>query len=278
MKKALPIIITVLVLAVIGFYALNNYIYKEKQGDGNMQTQQTNTTQENSEDIQEVETSSSKVKITPISHAAMILDFNGTIVYNDPTGGAALYTNKPEPDLILISDIHGDHFNADTLLAVSKSTTILIVPQAVKDILPKDLKGSVVVVKNGEKVTQQGLSIEAIPMYNIPETADSRHTKGRGNGYVIEANGERIYIAGDTSNTPEMQALKNIDIAFLPMNAPTMSIEEAALATVAFKPKKIIPYHYRIQDGYSDTNKFKQLVNAGDPNIQVDLINFYPTN
>ena len=178
--------------------------------------------------------------------------------------------------MILVSDIHGDHMDPDTLKAISSPETVIIVPQAVKDKLPTDIPGKMVVMKNGEKGTQNGISIEAIPMYNIPESQNAMHTKGRGNGYVLEAGGKRIYIAGDTDATPEMKALANIDVAFVPMNPPyTMNVEEAADGVVAFKPKVVIPYHYRTPNGLSDTNKFKELVEAKDPNIKVELLNFY---
>lgn len=90
------------------------------------------------------------------------------------------------------------------------------------------------------------LNIEAIPLYNLPESEDSRHTKGRGNGYVIEKNGKRIYISGDTADIPEMRKLQNIDIALVCMNLPyTMSVEDAADAVLDFTPEKVLPYHYR---------------------------------
>jgi L-ascorbate metabolism protein UlaG (beta-lactamase superfamily) len=164
----------------------------------------------------------------------------------------------------------------DTLKAISTTETMIVVPQAVADKLPKDIPGKTVVMKNGEKGEQMGISIEAIPMYNLPEAPDAMHTKGRGNGYVIEADNKRIYIAGDTDATPEMKALTNIDVAFVPMNPPyTMSVEEAADAVVAFKPKVVHPYHYRTPNGLSDTNKFKELVEAKDANIAVELLDFY---
>ena len=143
-------------------------------------------------------------------------------------------------------------------------------------LLPIDIPGRIVVMKNGEKREQMGISVEAIPMYNLPESPDAMHTKGRGNGYVIEADGKRIYIAGDTDATPEMKSLTNIDVAFVPMNPPyTMSVEEAADAVVAFKPKVVHQYHYRTPNGLSDINKFKELVNEKDPNITVELVDFY---
>lgn len=114
-------------------------------------------------------------------------------------------------------------------------------------------------------------------MYNVPEAQDSRHVKGRGNGYIIEREGYRVYVAGDTGNTNELRSLRNIDMAFIPMNLPfTMSVEDAASAVVAFKPKQVYPYHYRQQDGFADVNKFKQLVDAANIDTDVVLLNWYP--
>lgn len=250
------------ILLLIGFYSANKFFIQKK-----------GMTMQNTQYV----TKSSLVEVTPISHATMVLHLGGQVIYTDPVGGAAAFNGQPTPNLILVTDIHADHLNADTLAAVSKQGTIILVPKAVSDELPKTIPGSIVVMQNGDTTTQNGIEIEAIPMYNVPESFESFHTKGRGNGYVISAEGKRVYIAGDTSATPEMKALKNIDVAFVPMNLPyTMSVEEAADATVAFKPKVVHPYHYRGQDGFSDINKFKELVNAKDPNIQVELLNFYP--
>ncbi len=266
MKNRLVIIIAIIVVLIVGFFAFNNYIYNEKQGDKMESTNSLNTN-----------TSESSVKVTPISHATMVLHLGGQVIYTDPVGGAEAFAGQPAPNIILVTDIHGDHLNPETLNAVSKEDTVIVVPQAVSDMLPKDLPGTVIVLDNGKKTPLKGVEIEAIPMYNLPESEDARHTKGRGNGYVLSADGKRVYIAGDTSATPEMRALKNIDSAFVPMNLPfTMSVEEAAEGVLAFKPKVVHPYHYRGQDGLADINKFKELVNAKDPNIKVDLLNFYP--
>jgi L-ascorbate metabolism protein UlaG (beta-lactamase superfamily) len=132
------------------------------------------------------------------------------------------------------------------------------------------------VLKNGENESVQGFAIEAVPMYNVPESPDAFHTKGRGNGYVIDHAGIRVYIAGDTSGTPEMRALTNIDIAFIPMNLPyTMDVDEAADAVIDFAPRTVIPYHYRGTSGLSDVNKFKELVQAAHDNIDVLLLTWY---
>jgi L-ascorbate metabolism protein UlaG (beta-lactamase superfamily) len=219
-----------------------------------------------------------ELKITPISHASMVLDFGGNIVYTDPTGGANAFSGQASPALILLTDIHGDHLDLPTLQAVAKEGTVVIAPPAVADQISSQLAGaSIVVLKNGETAEEKGFKIEAIPMYNLPEKADAFHIKGRGNGYVVEKAGKRVYISGDTSGIPEMRNLKNIDHAFVSMNLPyTMSVEEAAEAVLAMKPKTVTPYHYRGQDGLSDINKFRELVNAGDPSITVDLMDFYP--
>jgi L-ascorbate metabolism protein UlaG (beta-lactamase superfamily) len=132
-------------------------------------------------------------------------------------------------------------------------------------------------MKNGQHTEQVGFKIEAIPMYNLPESDTSFHTKGRGNGYVVEKHGERIYISGDTSGIPEMRSLQNIDLAFVAMDLPyTMGVEEAADAVLAFKPRKIYPYHYRTPLGFSDVAKFKRLVNSGNPATEVVQLNWYP--
>ena len=114
-------------------------------------------------------------------------------------------------------------------------------------------------------------------MYNLPESPTAMHTKGRGNGYVLGIGGKNIYLSGDTQGIPEMRSLKNIDVAFVCMNLPyTMDVKEAADAVLAFSPKIVYPYHYRGQNGLSDINAFKNLVDAGNKNIEVRLRNWYP--
>lgn len=217
------------------------------------------------------------IQITPVSHATAVIKWDETVFYTDPTGGAEAFRGKEKADFILISDIHGDHMNAETLKAMDLGDTRIIVPQAVKDALPQDLHNNLIVMSNGESREFMGFTIEAIPMYNLPEDPESRHVKGRGNGYVLEKNGQRLYIAGDTEAIPEMRNLKNIDIALIPMNLPfTMDVDQAAEGVLAFKPKKVYPYHYRGQDGLADVEKFKRLVNEGNKDIEVILLNWYP--
>ncbi|PTX43685.1 L-ascorbate metabolism protein UlaG (beta-lactamase superfamily) [Christiangramia gaetbulicola] len=223
------------------------------------------------------ETDSSNIEITPISHATAVFQWDDSVFYTDPVGGAEAFAGMARPDFILITDIHGDHMNAETIMALEPGDTKIIVPKAVKKQLPDALQKNLIVMNNGETIEHAGFSIKAVPMYNLPQTKDAMHVKGRGNGYVLEKNGERLYISGDTEDIPEMRDLKNIDVALVSMNLPyTMPVDQAADGVLAFKPKKVIPYHYRGKDGFSDVEKFKQLVNKGDSNIEVELMEWYP--
>lgn len=223
-----------------------------------------------------IQTKLGLLTIQPIVHASLILTINGVILYADPNG-ADNYKGMNAPDIILITDIHGDHFDVKTIEAVKKATTILVVPPVVADKLPAADKDHLVVLKNGDKSVQLGISINAIPMYNLPESSTAMHTKGRGNGYLLGIGGKNIYLSGDTQGIPEMRSLKDIDVAFVCMNLPyTMDVKEAADAVLTFNPKIVYPYHYRGQNGFSDINAFKRLVDAGNKNIEVRLRNWYP--
>jgi L-ascorbate metabolism protein UlaG (beta-lactamase superfamily) len=224
-----------------------------------------------------VPTSRGLLRIQPIVHASLVLGLTDLTIYVDPTGGAKTYTGLQQPDLILVTDIHGDHFDPATLAAVLTAKTTIIAPKAVVDKMPDDLKSKTMILNNGDKTTQSGIGITAIPMYNLPESPTAMHTKGRGNGYVLAIGGKNLYISGDTQGIPEMRSLKNIDVAFVCMNLPyTMDIDEAADAVLAFKPKMVYPYHYRGKDGLSDVNAFKAMVEAGDNKINVVFKNWYP--
>ena len=116
-------------------------------------------------------------------------------------------------------------------------------------------------------------------MYNLPESPDSRHVKGRGNGYVLSFDKKLVYISGDTEDIPEMRDLKHIEVAFVCMNLPyTMDVDQAADAVLDFKPRIVYPYHYRGSSGLSDVGYFQNLINEGDKHIEVRLRNWYPDN
>lgn len=223
-----------------------------------------------------LQTGKGPLSIQPIQHASLILTINNKVIYADPAGGAANFKGMAAPDIILITDIHGDHFDTSTLYAVRTPNTILVVPPVVADKIAD--KSHLVVLKNGETTSQLGFSIKAIPMYNLPESPTAMHTKGRGNGYILDLGGKNIYLSGDTQGIPEMRALRNIEVAFVCMNLPyTMDVNEAADAVLAFKPVIVYPYHYRGKNGLSDVNAFKNLVEAGNKGIEVRLRNWYPS-
>jgi L-ascorbate metabolism protein UlaG (beta-lactamase superfamily) len=186
------------------------------------------------------------ITITPINHATLQITHGPHIIDVDPVAAAGSFEGLPAPMLILITDIHGDHLDPATVAKRRTAATKVVAPQAAAGKLDAP-----VVMANGESKTIDGVTIEAVPMYNLtrgPAAGQLYHDKGRGNGYVITVGGKRIYIAGDTEGVPEMRALKNIDVAFIPMNLPyTMTPAEAADAVKAFKPKIVYPYHYRGQ-------------------------------
>ncbi|GIW67630.1 MAG: metal-dependent hydrolase [Candidatus Parcubacteria bacterium] len=216
-------------------------------------------------------------KIIPIYHASFILDWGGKIIYVDPAWDKKLYEDKPKPDLVLITDIHFDHLDNNVLESLSqKGDFDLIVPKAVYDDLLEKLKPKAKILNNEEEMNWNDFKVTALPMYNLTPERSQFHPKGRGNGYLIEKDDFRVYIAGDTEDIPEMKNLKNIDLAFVPMNLPyTMDVEQAVSVVLEFQPKKIYPYHYRGENGFSDVNKFKELVEKENKNIEVILAKWY---
>lgn len=225
------------------------------------------------------ESKKDEVKITPISHATAVISFDNERIYLDPTGGASAFSEFEKPTYVLITDIHGDHFDTKTLNELDLSSTTIISPKAVADKFQNSKAKEIIVINNDEQKSFKNFSVEAIPMYNLREEALKFHTKGRGNGYVLTINKERIYFSGDTEDIPEMRNLKNIDKAFVCMNLPyTMTVENAANAVLEFKPKEVYPYHYRGTGGLSDVEKFKQIVTEKNNAIKVVQLDWYPKN
>ena len=204
-----------------------------------------------------IKTAKGDLEVHPVRHGTVVFNWNGKTVFVDPVGSAALFKPYGVPDLVLVTDIHGDHFNKGTLEAIVKDKTVVITPEAVAALAPEGLKKRITILANGKLVEKLGVKIEAVPMYNLTAARLRFHNKGRGNGYVMTFGGKRVYVSGDTEDIPEMRALKNIDAAFVCMNLPyTMTPEQAADAVREFKPKVVYPYHYR----GSDTAQFKKLV------------------
>lgn len=207
------------------------------------------------------------IRVTAITHASFQLEYGGKVIHVDPTSPGD-YSAAKQADLILVTDIHQDHLDPAAIAKVRKAGAPVVAPAAAADKIE-----SPTVIANGETKTVAGISIEAVPMYNLqrgPAAGQLFHTKGRGNGYVLTLGARRVYIAGDTECTDEMRALKNIDAAFVPMNLPyTMPPAEAAACVKAFKPKVVFPYHYRGQNPEEFRDALK-----GEP-IEVRLLKWY---
>jgi L-ascorbate metabolism protein UlaG (beta-lactamase superfamily) len=221
--------------------------------------------------VDTIATAEGDLAVHPINHATLALQWNKRTVVVDPVGGAARFNKLGKADLVLVTDIHGDHFDPSTLQAVLGEKAALIVPPAVAEKLPADLKARASVLAHGQNKEMLGFKIETVPAYNTTPERTKFHAKDRGVGYLLTLGGKRVYISGDTEDIPEMRALKNVDLAFLCMNLPyTMTVEQAADAVRAFRPKVVYPYHYR----GSDLEKFKTLVgtNAG---VEVRLRDWY---
>lgn len=208
------------------------------------------------------QTGAGDITVHPVEHASFVMETPVGTIYVDTVGDAAAYADFPEPDLILITHEHGDHYNAETLAALTVDKTVLITNPAVLDMLPEALKSKASAIANGEETEFNGLSISAIPAYNTTEERLNFHPKGRDNGYVLGFDGFSVYVSGDTEDIPEMRALEGIDLAFVCMNLPfTMDVKAAASAVSEFKPTYVYPYHYRGRDnGTQDPAEFAELL------------------
>ena len=215
---------------------------------------------------EQFQTSAGALQLTPIQHASLMIQAGGKVLYIDPAQGK--YDGLPQADYILITDIHGDHLAPAVVDKLKKSGTVILAPKAVAEKV-----AGCIVISNGETKTIGEFQVEAVPMYNLKPAANGTvyHDKGRGNGYVVTYGGKRFYFSGDTDATPEMKALKNIDVAFVCMNMPyTMPPDVAAEAVRAFHPAVVYPYHY----SGSDLTVFsKALTGTG---IDVRVREWYP--
>ncbi len=210
-----------------------------------------------------------EVKVTPLYHATFVLQFGDQTIIVDPVARAD-YSGFGEPNAILITDVHPDHWNMETVAMLMGTKTKVVAPEAVAD----SWGGIDTVLDNDEVADANGIAIEAVPMYNLergPRTGELYHPKGRGNGYVVNLGFESIYIAGDTECIPEMKELEGITMAFIPMNRYTMPPSEAAECVKAFKPDVVYPYHFND----SDLDVFIWRL-EDTPEIEVRILDWYP--
>lgn len=179
------------------------------------------------------------VLITPILHASVQLEYAGKVIQVDPWSFADLSSAR-KADLILITDDNGHHLDVKALQALRKPGAPVVMTASGKSKVPDGI-----VLRNGESIAAAGVGVEAIPAYDIIPGVPE-HPKGKANGYVVTLGGQRIYLAGVTECVPEIQALRNIDVAFLPLNLPQERMTPVAVAECAraFKPKVLYLYHY----------------------------------
>ncbi len=200
-----------------------------------------------------IQTSSGELQIFPLHHATFFLSWQGATILVDPYHEGN-FEGVPKADILVVTHDHFDHFDESTIATVVKPTTLFIAPPAVASKLSSTYR-NVVAMKNGDTrelaMPFPRMTIEAVPAYNLvrgPGPGKLYHDKGSGNGYVFTFGDKRLYVSGDTECTPEMKALKNVDVAFVCMNLPyTMGPPEAADCVKAFRPKIVYPYHYRGQ-------------------------------
>jgi len=209
-------------------------------------------------------TSAGTVEMHFIGHGSLMFKVNGYIIYIDPVRSSGNYDFFPKADIILVTHEHGDHLDVNLIDTLRKPGTLVLCNGNSAKSIPWAM-----VMKDGDRQEFNNIVFEAVPAYNIVnERAPGQpfHPKGSGVGYVLTIGGKRFYIAGDTENTPEMKALKNIEVAFLPMNLPyTMNPAMVADAALAFKPKIIYPYHF----GETNTDEIINLLKGSGIEVRI---------
>jgi L-ascorbate metabolism protein UlaG (beta-lactamase superfamily) len=214
-----------------------------------------------------IPTSAGDLSITFLGHGSLFLVFSGKNIFIDPYGEVADYSKLPKADIILCTHEHFDHLDPRALASIRTISTILIL-----NLAGSRRVNSGIAMRNGDVQTVEGLLVEAVPAYNIVHKRDDGqpfHPKGIGNGYILTFGNTRLYIGGDTENIPEMKDLKDIDIAFLPMNLPyTMTPEMVVEAAKIIRPHILYPYHY----GQTDVERLTALLKS-EKDIEVRIRN-----
>jgi len=218
-----------------------------------------------------LETPDGPLEVVAVHHGTLYLRFKEKVFWVDPWSKAPL-EGTPKGDFVILTDTHPDHLDEAAITTVRTDNTVLVGPAAVATAMQTHKLDHV--LANGESLDLGGLKLTAVPMYNLqrgPEPGKLFHDKGRGNGYRIEASGKVLYIAGDTECTDEMRAQTGVDLALVPMNLPyTMPPEEAAECVKAFRPRVVVPFHYR----GSDLEVFRSAL-AGFEGVEVRTLPFY---
>lgn len=194
---------------------------------------------------EQFQSDSGEIFVWAVQQMSVVIQTPHGVIYTDPTRGGRRYAGYHAPDLILISHEHDEHYDARTLTDLVGPSTRIVVPPYVMERLPESLRGSAVSLANGQSMELGAIRIEAIPSYGLSGQAERWHPRGRGNAYVVTVDGQRLYIGGSTEAVPEMLALRDIDIAFLPLYPPyALGPAEAANAVSVMQPRSVYVYQY----------------------------------
>ena len=197
-------------------------------------------------EVETFQTKSGKpLAITLIKHGSLEIYYDGLSFQVDPVSGLGKPTDYaaefPKADFILVTHEHGDHYDPTALDALQGEST-----QLITNARCAEMRGAGDVMANGDsRDLRKDIRLDAVPAYNYSEGRTMFHPKGRDNGFILTIDGFRIYIAGDTEDIPEMAEIKDIDVAFLPVNQPyTMTVDQCVAAAKVIRPKVLIPYHF----------------------------------
>lgn len=206
-----------------------------------------------------------EVAITPLGHASLLIEVDEQVIHVDPWSNVADYSTQPDADLVLVTHDHGDHFDQAALDQVMGSGTTFVMDERTAG----QFQGEATVMANGDSAEFAGVTVTAVPAYNVQRMRDDGtpyHAQGDYNGYLIDFGDLRVFIAGDTECVPEMANLTEVDVAFLPINLPfTMPPEEAAECYRTINPTVAVPYH----QGESDPQVVADLLADTEIDVRV---------
>jgi L-ascorbate metabolism protein UlaG (beta-lactamase superfamily) len=224
----------------------------------------TNSSAQDIPEYDKVNTAAGNVVMNFIGHGSLMFRLDTFSIYIDPVSSSGNYKNLPRADVILVTHEHSDHLDLNLISELKRPGTLVFSSVKATEKLPWAMA-----MKPGDRQEVNGIVIEAVHAYNIINMrapGQPFHPKGSGVGYILTIGGKRFYIAGDTENTPEMKALTDIEVAFLPMNLPyTMTPEMVADAARAFKPRILYPYHF----GDTNTDELSVLLKGSGIEVRI---------